>query len=51
MSALIEECVFDACIVDKPEEEICNAFSKFAKLCAGEDMTGWREVAQCRKFY
>ena len=51
MSALVEECVFDACIADNPQEQMCNAFGKYAKLCAGEDITGWREETKCRKCY
>ena len=50
VSALVEECVFDACIADNPQEQMCNAFGKYAKLCASEDITGWREETQCRKF-
>ena len=36
--------------MDDPQEEMCNAFAKFAALCAGEDISGWREEVNCRKF-
>ena len=40
--------MYDACIMDNHEEQICNSFAKFTKLCPGEDISGWREKTKCR---